>query len=324
MITSEGAANSPPASSGWNARVDGILNIDKPLGMTSMDVVRRIKRASRQKRVGHGGTLDPIASGALPICLGQATRMMEYLINGTREYRSTVELGAETDTYDAFGEVTGRNDPSSVTLEDVERALGSFEGKIEQVPPMYSALKRQGKRLYHLARAGIQVEREPRKVEVLSIELIDWSPPCLTVDVTCGRGFYMRSLAHDLGQVLRCGGHMKALVRLRSGPFTVSDAMTLADAEQKAREGAWQESLYAPDVVVGHMSAAIVGTRVQGMLRDGLPFPPGLRVPCSQPEGRCRVYGADGRFVGIISFDASLGQWQPEKVFSLGYSEKWD
>ena len=194
-------------------------------------------------------------------------------------------------------------------------------GSIEQVPPMYSALKRQGKRLYELARAGVEVEREARKVEVMSIELLDSAPPVFTIDITCGRGFYMRSLAHDLGQELGCGAHMKSLERRRSGPFKLADAVTLEDAEQMFEDGVWQESLHAPDVVVGHMRAAIVGKKVEEMIRHGRPLPSGLHIPFSGPNELCRVYGTDGRFIAILSFDASEGQWRPQRVFVFSYEQ---
>jgi tRNA pseudouridine55 synthase len=294
---------------------NGILNIDKPAGPTSMEVVRRIKRACRQKRVGHGGTLDPLATGVIPICIGQATRMMEYLIEGTREYRGSVELGVETDTYDALGEVVGRSDASSVTTAVLEDALESFRGTIQQVPPMYSALKRQGKRLYELARAGIEVERKPRTVETLSLSVLEWSPPHVTLDVTCGRGFYMRSLAHDLGQVLGCGGHLTSLTRLRDGPFKLSDALTLDEAEQRLADEDLEDMLYPPDEVVREMRAAIVGERLVRMIRNGRSLPGGLRIPFSRPDEQCRVYGTDGSFLAIMSFKAGQGQWQTDKVF---------
>ena len=169
------------------APVNGILNVDKPYGITSMEVVRRIKRGTGLRKVGHGGTLDPVATGVIPVCLGRATRVMEYLVAGTKEYRTTIELGVSTDTYDALGEVTDQADSSGVTAAQVERSLESFVGVIDQVPPMYSALKRQGKRLYDLARAGIHVEREPRSVETSRVKLVEWSPPTATVEVTCGR-----------------------------------------------------------------------------------------------------------------------------------------
>ena len=307
-----------------DAKVAGILNLDKPYGMGSMDVVRRIKRASGLKRVGHGGTLDPIATGVIPVCIGQATRIMEYLVSGTKEYRAEVELGTETDTYDAQGQVTGRQDPSHVTLDEITESLGQFHGVIQQVPPMYSALKQKGKRLYELARAGIEVEREPRRVEVFKIEVQEWSPPVVTLEVRCGRGFYMRSLAYDLGRALGCGAHLKGLVRLRTGPFKITAALSLDDAERKFDDGTWRDVLHAPDAVLGDMRAFIVGRRTEDMIRDGRPVPSGPRIPPTGPGEECRVYSVDGRFVAIVAFDAAARQWRPSKVFSLDYAEDGD
>ena len=302
-------------------RIDGILNIDKPYGITSMDVVRRLKRASGQRRVGHGGTLDPIATGVLPICFGQATRLMENVVGGSKTYFATVELGASTDTYDALGEVTERRDASGIALGDVERAVWAFAGEIQQMPPMYSALKRDGKRLYDLARAGIEVEREPRSVVAHAIALNDWAPPVATLQVDCGKGFYMRSLAHDLGQALGCGGHLKTLARLRNGIFTVSDALSLDEAEERFADGSWREVVHSPDAVLGEMRALIVGTRLEEMIRNGRAFSEGGASSQAQSEERCRVYTTDGSFLAIVIFDAELRQWRPEKVFALNYPE---
>lgn len=297
--------------------INGIVNIDKPKGATSMDVVRRIKRASKQKRVGHGGTLDPIATGVIPICMGQATRMMEYVVDGSKEYRGVVELGVETDTYDAMGESVREMDYSGVTAGGIEAALESYEGEVMQVPPMYSALKMKGKRLYDLARAGIEVEREARPVNVYDIELVDYTPPHAVIEVSCGRGFYMRSLAHDLGQALGCGGHLKDLVRLRSGPFSVSDAASLEEAEERFLGGDWGSIVHAPDAVVQHLKAIMVEKPVEAMIRQGRPVPAGPGVPASEPDERRRVYGADGGFVGILAYNASEAHWQPERVFPV-------
>ena len=299
------------------SQIDGILSIDKPYGITSMDIVRRIKQASGQRRVGHGGTLDPIATGVVPVCLGQATRMMEYLIDGTKEYRTVIELGISTDTYDALGQVTSKEDPSDVTLTDIEQALESFKGVIQQVPPMYSALKQQGKRLYELARAGIEVERKPRSVEVFRIDLLEWSSPLVTVEVGCGRGFYVRSLAYDLGLALGCGGHLKSLVRLRSGAFQISHAVSLSDMEQKFEDGSWSDEVHPPDAVLYKMRAAVVSRRNEDMIKHGRALTPGLRIPVAAPHERCRVYSVDGRFLAVLKFDAATKAWQPDKVFSL-------
>ena len=299
-------------------RIDGILNVNKPYGITSMEVVRRVKRATGVKRVGHGGTLDPVATGVIPICLGQATRLMEYVIDGAKEYRGEVEFGIETDTYDSVGTVTGRADTSHVDRAGIERALATFTGTIQQVPPMYSALKRQGKRLYELARAGVEIEREPRDVKVLNTTLVDWSPPVVTVDVTCGRGFYMRSLAHDLGQMLGCGAHVKSLVRLRTGPFRVDDAVVLPEPPESLPVEELQRALHAPDAVLTGLPALIVGAQHEGMLRDGRGFITRSKVPDIGEEARCRAYGTGGRLIGIVKFDAAAVQWRPDKIFAAG------
>ena len=311
------------------ATIDGILNIDKPYGITSMDVVRRVKRASGQRRVGHGGTLDPIATGVIPVCLGQATRLMEDVVGGSKSYRASVELGVATNTYDALGEVTERLDSSGVSLADIEGALPEFTGDILQVPPMYSALKRDGKRLYDLARAGVEVEREPRPVTVHGIAIEGWEPPVVTLEVDCGKGFYMRSLAHDLGQALGCGGHMKTLARLRSGAFLVEDALPLDEAEERFADGTWQDVMHSPDVALRGLRALIVGTRVEEMIRNGRFFDAGddadsavSQLPQQpHPGERCRAYTTDGRFLAIVAYDADLRRWKPEKVFALSYPE---
>ena len=299
----------------------GIINIDKPYGITSMDVVRRIKRASRQKRVGHAGTLDPIATGVIPVCIGQATRVTEYLNDGRKEYEAQIELGVTTDTYDAMGEVLQRSEPGDLSEDEILTALKPFEGSIEQVPPMYSALKKDGKRLYDLARAGIEVEREPRQVVVYDITLLELQGNVVRVLVACGKGFYMRSLAFDLGQALGCGGHLKSLIRTKSGPFRVENAIALEDAEDAFSSSDWPGILNPPDVVLSSMRAAIVGPKIEDMVRNGRALPQGLRMPNGRADEKCRAYSVDGRFIAILTFDATLASWRPEKVFSSSAKE---
>ncbi len=244
---------------------------------------------------------------------------MEYLVNGGKGYRAVIELGFKTDTYDALGTVTATEDASGISPDALRKALEPFRGTIEQVPPMYSALKRQGKLLYVLARAGIEVEREPRKVEVKRAELVEWSLPHATVEIDCGRGFYMRSFAHDIGEALGCGGHLKELVRLRSGPFRLSESLTLEDAEERLTHGDIQDVLVAPDAILYDLRAVVLGKRASELIRNGRTLPPGLRIPYSMPNERCRVYTDGGSFLGVMLFDASAGHWRPEKVFSLEY-----
>ena len=300
----------------------GFLNIDKPRGMTSTDVVRRVKRAARMRRgVGHGGTLDPIATGVLIIGVGKATRLMDRLLGGSKEYVAEIEFGVSTDTYDADGEVVSERDASGVERDDVETALAAFAGEIEQTPPMYSALKRDGKRLYELARQGIEVERKPRTVVVHEIALADWQPPIATVKVVCGSGFYVRSLAHDLGEALGCGGHMRALVRRRAGPFRIEDALSLEDALSRisvladSDDSAADSPLTPPDFALGDLRAMTVPARDARTIRNGGPLPPGAGLSPEMPDERARVYDADGAFIAIARFDDGMRRWRPEKVF---------
>ena len=295
----------------------GILNIDKPYGMISMEVVRRVKRAFEMKKgVGHGGTLDPIATGVIPVCIGQATRVMEHLLDGTKEYTCRIHMGVATDTYDAMGETVAERDASDVTRQQVESALAGFQGEIDQVPPVYSALKRQGRRLYDLAREGVEVELDARPVVVHDIALIDWDPPIATVNVVSGKGFYVRSLAHDLGETLGCGGHMNALVRRRTGPFHVDDAVSLEDALVNIKSGTTDELLHTPDIVLRSMPAMILGKQHVKTTRNGRPLPVGAGPEVNiTSSARARAYGTDGSFVAIMRFDDSLRQWRPDKVF---------
>ena len=230
--------------------IDGILNINKPTGMTSLDVVKIVRRLSGERSVGHAGTLDPGATGVLPVCLGQATRVIPFIVEAHKIYLAEIELGVSTDTYDADGNVTQKADPSNITREQVEGVLPSFSGSILQKPPMYSAVKHQGKRLYDLARSGIEVEREPRRADVFRLKLMDWRPPYCTIAVECGKGTYIRSLAHDIGQSLGCGAHVRELARLRSGIFDIDDSVTIPQLEASFERNYWQDILHPIDIVL--------------------------------------------------------------------------
>jgi tRNA pseudouridine55 synthase len=289
---------------------DGILNINKPMGKTSFEVVSFVRRLSGERRVGHGGTLDPQAEGVLPVCLGQGTRVVQFLSEGEKVYRAQVELGTATDTYDASGKVAQRGDASAVTRELVESILALFRGSIGQVPPMYSALKYRGKPLYRLARAGVEVPRRQRKVHISLLEISDFQLPSLTLEIACSKGTYIRSLAHDIGQALGCGAHLSSLLRLRSGPFHISDSITLPQLEAAFREGLWQDLLYPLDTVLQHMMAIIVAEEGGKALLNGRP----LTLGAEEVGGRCRAYSCDGRIIALLRFRQGL--WHPEKVFS--------
>jgi tRNA pseudouridine55 synthase len=205
--------------------VDGILVIDKQAGPTSHDIVASVRRLLKEKTVGHTGTLDPVATGVLPLVLGQASKVARYLTGGDKTYCATLRLGVTTTTLDAAGEVVLEK-PVTVGLAEVESALKSFVGEISQVPPMYSAKKVDGKRLYELARKGVEIEREAKKVTIHAISIIEQALPDVTVEVRCSAGTYVRVLAQDLGEKLGCGGHLRQLRRVAAGPFTLDDAIT--------------------------------------------------------------------------------------------------
>ncbi|MFQ5933551.1 MAG: tRNA pseudouridine(55) synthase TruB, partial [Dehalococcoidia bacterium] len=249
--------------------INGTLNLNKPRGHTSYDIVRLVKKLTRQKRVGHGGTLDPLASGVLPICIGQATRVTQFLAEADKSYEAEVVLGVATDTYDAEGKVVKTEDPSSITYEDVEEALRSFRGSIEQVPPMYSAVKHEGKRLYELARQGVVVERKKRSTVIHRLEILKWDPPAVTLEVECGRGAYIRSLADDLGRGLGCGAHLKNLVRLSTGPFHIGDSQDPDQFFDAVEQGRWQEQLYPVDFAVQELDAAVIDQKSERAVLSG-------------------------------------------------------
>ena len=206
--------------------MDGILVIDKPVGPTSHDIVASVRRLLKEKTVGHTGTLDPVATGVLPLVLGAASKVARYLTGGDKTYRATLRLGVTTTTLDAAGEIVLER-PVTATAAEVEAAIRSFVGEISQIPPMYSAKKVDGKRLYELARKGVEVEREAKKVVVRSIDILEIKLPELTVDVKCSAGTYVRVLAQDLGEKLNCGGHLKELRRLAAGSFAIDDAVSM-------------------------------------------------------------------------------------------------
>jgi len=308
--------------------VDGILNINKPYGKTSFNVVATIRRLTGERRVGHAGTLDPAATGVLPVCLGQGTRITEFLVDTTKTYQAEIELGVVTDTYDADGRITQKKDPSGIGREQLESALSSFRGTIWQTPPMYSAVKHQGKPLYKLARAGITVERRSRPAQIHSLELVSWQPPVITIEVVCGKGTYIRSMAHDLGQSIGCGAYLRNLVRLRCGLFDIRDAVSMPQFEEAYQYGYWQNYVYPVDGVLVHWEAIVVSDDAGESIRNGRPLilgegdcnERGNRLTQNLPAGfssekRCRAYALDGRFLGVLRFNAGRKQWQPEKVF---------
>jgi tRNA pseudouridine55 synthase len=293
-------------------QISGILNVDKPAGMTSHDVVDRVRQMSSQRRVGHAGTLDPLATGVLIVCLGQATRVAEYLMASDKVYQAQIRLGVTTDTHDAEGEVTATAEVD-VGEEEVREALASFVGSIQQMPPMYSALKREGTPLYKLARQGITVEREARSVEIYNIELLDWMPPLFTVQVECSPGTYIRALARDLGQKLDCGAHLQSLTRLASGQFTLEEAVSLDELAEAFAQGNWQEFIHPLDKALLDFEPMVVDAQTEKRIRYGQQVQ--ALAACERGELR-RAYSQTGELIAILRHDPQTGLWQPKKVFT--------
>jgi len=295
--------------------MDGILNINKPAGNTSFSIVSIVKRLTGERRVGHAGTLDPMASGVLPVCLGKGTRIVEFLLEASKVYRAQIDLGIATDTHDANGSITKRGDYSTITMEQLEQALNSFRGLIQQIPPMFSALKYKGKRLYDLAREGITVKRESRAATIHRLELLDFKPPLVALEIECSRGTYIRSLAHDLGELLGCGAHLKELVRLSYGPFDIEASVSPNQLEDAFSNNDWQQLIYPVDTVLRNWTLVVVGDEQERVIKNGGCVVMENSQIADDNEKRCRAYNKEGCFLAVLYFDTERGQWQPEKVF---------
>ena len=294
--------------------VNGFLNFYKPVGITSMEALRRVKRITRQrKKVGHAGTLDPLADGVLPICFGQATRLMERIVSGWKRYRMTMRLGAVSNTYDAEGEITEIANPSDLSRAEIAAALQRFVGVIDQVPPMYSAIKIDGQRLYDLARAGKEVERPPRQVNVRAIGIDEIAMPYLRLTVDCGRGAYLRSIAHDLGQAMGCGGYVIELTRLSCGGFRADDGVTLEALADAELNGDWQEYLHPVDWAMRDIPAMMLDASDAWAVRHGQAIWAGGFGRRGNGVQQ-RAYDPDGVFLALLDRQSD-GLWQPTRVF---------
>lgn len=246
----------------------GVLVVDKPAGMTSHDVVNAVRRLTGLRRVGHTGTLDPMATGVLVLLLGPATRLARFVSGVDKRYHAVIQLGATTTTYDAEGEIVERY-PVNVNLDHIQAALSTFLGEIEQIPPMVSAIKVQGQRLYELARQGKVIQRQPRPVTFYAIDILDWQSPALTLDIHCSAGTYIRSLAHDLGEKLGCGAYLTALRRTASGSFDLSVSHTIDTLQTRQGEHRMREAMLPTYAVLGDMPLVTVTPEEETKLRYG-------------------------------------------------------
>lgn len=296
--------------------LNGIIVINKEPGFTSHDVVAKMRGICGQKKIGHTGTLDPAAVGVLPVCLGSATKLCDLLTDRDKEYVAELLLGVETDTQDTTGQ-TLRERPVSVTPEQVRECAALFLGEIMQVPPMYSALKVNGKKLYELAREGREVERKARPVTIRELEILEFRMPVIRLRVVCSKGTYIRTLCADIGERLGCGGAMQSLQRTRAGSFCLSGAVTLGELQQLRDEQRLGEVLQPVDSVFVSCPALHVQSDHTGLLDNGNAFFPGQSCEnvVYEPGRWVRAYRQDGSFAGIYAYAPEKKWYKPVKMF---------
>ena len=303
--------------------IDGVINVYTERGYTSHDVVARLRGILRQKKIGHTGTLDPEAEGVLPVCLGRATRLCDMLTDKRKTYRAVLLLGRETDTQDVWGAVLRECslEDYGVDRDKAQAAILGFVGDYAQIPPMYSALKVNGKKLYELARSGRTVEREPRQVTIYDIEIEHIKLPRVTMKVCCSKGTYIRTLCHDIGERLGCGGCMEALVRTRVERFELKDSLTLEEIEHLNGQGLLGDCIVPIEAMFGDYPEAVVKQEQDGLVHNGNPLK-AEHVRCDidrvQDMSCLRIYDSGGNFMGIYQWEQERRRFAPRKMFLGG------
>jgi tRNA pseudouridine55 synthase len=284
-----------------NNKPIGVLNINKPIGISSFEVVRKVKKLAKEKKVGHGGTLDPEACGVLPVCIGRATKSIDFIMEGEKEYIAKVKLGVVTDTYDREGKVI-REGNVNFTEREITNAIYKFIGAIDQVPPMYSALKQNGKKLYELAREGKEVYREPRRITIYSIDILSISSPIIEIKVRCSKGTYIRSLCYDIGEELGCGAMMWHLKRTATGPFIIENSVDL----EELTEANINNYIISLDEVFDKFPKLVVNEKFERLILNGVTI--NDRTLLNQIEKFCKyaVYNNSNKLIGIGS-ESDLG-----------------
>lgn len=298
-------------------RVDGILLLDKPAGLTSNAALQVVKRLYRARKAGHTGSLDPLASGLLPLCLGEATKVSAFLLDADKHYWVTCHFGVRTTTADAEGEVIEIRSTEGLTEQRLRRAMQGFQGDIEQIPPMYSAVKHQGQRLYKLARQGVEVERKPRQVIIHELDLVRFEPPRAEIEVRCSKGTYIRTLVEDIGEVLGCGAYVEDLRRLGVGPYNDDAGMVTLETLEATREQGGEAALDALLLPVESGLAQWPGVQLSAdaafYLRQGQP----VLVPRAPTAGWVRLYEGNQRFLGVGEI-LDDGRVAPRRLLQAG------
>ena len=296
--------------------INGIVIVDKEPGYTSHDVVAKLRGICGQKKIGHTGTLDPQATGVLPVCLGSAAKLCDMLTDRDKEYVAELLLGVETDTQDTTGQVLSRK-PAEVSDMEVRRTCESFLGRYDQMPPMYSALKINGRKLCDLAREGKEVERKARTVTIYDLEILECRLPVVKMRVACSKGTYIRTLCADIGKTLGCGGTMQSLRRTRVGEFAIRDAFTLGQLQQLKDQGRFLEVIRPVDSVFEDFPLLHIGIEFSGLLENGNAIEPAQTAEGEvyTPGEWVRFYRQDDSFAGIYAYDGEKEQYRPVKMF---------
>lgn len=297
--------------------IHGIINVYKEKGFTSHDVVAKLRGIVGQKKIGHTGTLDPDATGVLPVCLGKATKLCDLLTDKNKTYEAVLLLGKTTDTQDITGEVLEEKSTEALTEEKVREAIEGFIGDYEQIPPMYSALKVNGKKLYELAREGKVIERKARPVKILDIQILEIDLPRVRMEVSCSKGTYIRTLCHDIGEKLGCGGCMESLIRTRVSTFRIEDAKTLDEIETLKQEGKLAELLVPIDAMFPSYPKIAVKDDWKAFAKNGNPLDlKMLKEACGQDEEtKVRLYDESGKFIAIYQWKEKEKKYHIVKMF---------
>lgn len=291
--------------------INGVINVYKEKGYTSHDVVAKLRGILRQKKIGHTGTLDPQAEGVLPVCLGKATKLCELLTDKTKTYEAVLHLGIVTDTQDMTGKVLEEH-PVCVNEKETEKVILSFLGEQDQIPPMYSALKVNGKKLYELAREGKEIERKPRKVTFYEIKILEMNLPLVRFSVTCSKGTYIRTLCHDIGEKLGCGGCMESLLRTQVERFTLSDSMTLSEIEAAVKEETFHNHLVTIEEMFSHYKEIIMPKEMDKLLHNGNKVPTDEKM---SDKTRVRMYDSGRHFIGIYEYEEKRSCFRAHTIF---------
>lgn len=297
--------------------INGVLNIYKEKGFTSHDVVAKLRGIVKQKKIGHTGTLDPDAEGVLPVCLGKATKLCDMLTDKSKVYEAVLLLGKTTDTQDITGTILKERDTKDLTEEQVSACIQKFIGEQDQIPPMYSALKVNGKKLYELAREGIEVERKARRITIFEIEILEINLPRVRMQVHCSKGTYIRTLCHDIGNALGCGGCMESLLRTKVSRFELKDSLRLEEIAELQQDGRLDSVLISMDEMFSHLKEIVIDSVQERLIYNGNAFAEQyLSVhPLLEDKEQVRVYDTEHQFVGIYSYHAEEKRFSIEKMF---------